>query len=100
MRPGNCRKDAPHLGSLREEELGPLGPSVVYPLAKELKLARSRLNDIVLERRGMLLALTPFLHHHWRIGYLAYLLYGANIISYISRSLNGIPPYFGLGHLQ
>ena len=37
---------------LREEYLKPLGLSV-YVLAKELKLTRPRLNDIVLERRAV-----------------------------------------------
>ena len=37
---------------LREEYMKPLGLSV-YALAKELKLTRSRLNDIVLERRAV-----------------------------------------------
>lgn len=37
---------------LREEYMKPLGISV-YALAKELKLTRPRLNDIVLERRGI-----------------------------------------------
>ncbi len=37
---------------LREEYMKPLGLSV-YALAKELKLTRPRLNDIVLERRGI-----------------------------------------------
>ena len=37
---------------LREEYMKPLGLSV-YALAKELKLTRPRLNDIVLERRAI-----------------------------------------------
>lgn len=37
---------------LREEYMKPLGLSV-YALAKELKLTRPRLNDIVLERRAV-----------------------------------------------
>ena len=37
---------------LREEYMHPLGLSV-YALAKDLKLTRSRLNDIVLERRAI-----------------------------------------------
>jgi addiction module HigA family antidote len=37
---------------LREEYMKPLGLSV-YALAKKLKLTRSRLNDIVLERRAV-----------------------------------------------
>ncbi len=37
---------------LREEYMKPLGLSI-YALAKELKLTRSRLNDIVLERRAV-----------------------------------------------
>ena len=37
---------------LREEYMKPLGLSV-YTLAKELKLTRPRLNDIVLERRAV-----------------------------------------------
>jgi addiction module HigA family antidote len=37
---------------LREEYIKPLGLSV-YALAKELKLTRPRLNDIVLERRAI-----------------------------------------------
>lgn len=37
---------------LREEYMKPLGLSV-YALAKELKLTRPRLNDIILERRAI-----------------------------------------------
>ena len=37
---------------LREEYMKPFGLSV-YALARELKLTRSRLNDIVLERRAI-----------------------------------------------
>ena len=37
---------------LREEYMKPLGISA-YALAKDLKLTRSRLNDIVLERRAI-----------------------------------------------
>ena len=37
---------------LREEYMKPLGLSV-YALAKELKLTRPRLNDVVLERRAI-----------------------------------------------
>jgi peptidoglycan/LPS O-acetylase OafA/YrhL len=57
-----------------------------------------RLFPLLLGITLILIALTPLLHLQWRIGHIAYLFYGANVISYFDPTLNGVPPYFGLAH--
>lgn len=48
---------------------------------------------------AVLLALTPLLKCHWRLGHLAYLFYAANVANYVDPSLNGPSPYFSFYHL-